>query len=174
MKLSILFLVLFSFVSVFAADTTNVAVNKEESPYHVMYYGPATMASDGGTDNCTTQWMRIDFLDLATNPGTIQIWTGDLVGTEDVNGYIEFSNSDTSSRFIALNTDPDLDAIATTVKIDTVVVALGKRCYGAKYMRLKFDGQTGNPHSTVVHWYVTFLKPDRPDVKRRADIGDCL
>ena len=36
-------------VNVFAADTTNTAVNFSEDNFGVLYYGPATMASVGNT-----------------------------------------------------------------------------------------------------------------------------
>ena len=166
--------ILFCFVNVQAADTSNVAVNFTETEYSIMYYGPAVMASDGGTDNCTTQWMLVDFIDFATNLGTIQLWCSDSTGTEDVNVYVQFSNSDSANRFFSLATDPDLDALSTSVVWDTVGIALGKRCYGTKYMRLKFDGQTGNPNGTAIHWYIFFLKPDRPSVQYRGAVGNTL
>lgn len=159
--LGLMFLVLFCSVQIFAADVTNEAVNIEENKRFLMYYGTATFGAAGGTDDVTTQWMLVDFVDWINSPGTLQVWATDISGTEDYNGYVEFSNTTVGANFFYLTTDSDLDQIGITVKWDTVGVALGKKIYGVKYMRLRFDGQTGNPNSLVVNWYITFVKPDR-------------
>lgn len=163
---------MFSF-SLFAADTTNVAVSKDEDDFYVIYYGIATFGSAAGTDNCITQWMRVDFVDWAINPGMLQIWCFDASGTEDVNGYVQFSSSDSATSFKELATDADLDQIQTTVIWDTIGVSMGKCMYGAKYMRLKLDGQTGNPNGTKVNYYIYFQKPATLK-KEKANVGSCL
>lgn len=171
--LGLVLLMLFYCVSIFAADTTNTAVNIEETEYFVMYYGTATFGVAGGTDDVTTQWMKVDFIDWINSLGTLQVWATDIAGTEDYNGFIEFSNTTVGANFFYLATDTDLDALAITVKWDTVGVAMAKKIYGVKYMRLRFDGQTGNPNSLVVNWYITFVKPDRHGKKfYKANQGD--
>lgn len=170
-----LMLMFVSFTFVFAADTSNVVVTPLETNYSVMYYGVATMGVAGGEDNCTTQWMRCDFIDFTNNPGTLQIWCTDITGTENINGYIQFSNSTTATTFKELATDGGLDAIATTVLWDTVGVAMGVKTYGATYMRLKLDGQTSSPHSVEVNWYMLFAKPPTHYGKYKiANVGDTL
>jgi len=156
------------------ADATNQTVSYIEDDYTVLYYGTATFGAAGGTDNCYTQLMRIDFLDLTTYPATIQIWCTDVTGTEDVNGFIQFSNTVYDSTFKELGTDTGLDQIQTTVKFDTVGVCLGVKCYGAVYMRLKLDGQAGNPNSTPVNWSILFYKPERYAKTRLASTGDAI
>jgi len=174
-RLILVALMLVSFTSAFAADTSNVAVSFNETNYSVMYYGVATMGVAGGTDNCTTQWMRTDFIDFTNNLGTLQIWCTDITGTEDINGYIQFSNSTTGTTFKELATDAGLDAISTTVLWDTVGVATGIKTYGATYMRLKLDGQTSSPHSVEVNWYMLFMKPPTHYGKYKiANVGDTL
>jgi len=158
----------------FAADTTNVVVNYLESDYSILYYGPAKMGKAGGTDNSITQYMNIEGLDFTNGLGHIQIWATDITGTEDYNGYIEFSNSTTGTTFQSLATDGDLDQMTTTVKLDTVGYANGIKTHGAKYMRLKFDGQTGNPHSLVINWYIYLVKPVSVVGKRIAHVGSYL
>ena len=174
LALVLIVLVLFSYQS-FAADTSNVAVSFSETRYSTMYYGVATMGVAGGTDNCTTQWMRADFIDFDYTPGTLQIWCTDITGTEDINGYIQFSNSTTGTTFKELATDAGLDAISTTVLWDTVGVSMGIKTFGATYMRLKLDGQTSSPHSVEVNWYMLFIKPPELFGKYKiANVGDTL
>jgi len=156
-----------------AADTTNVAVSFEENEFFIMYYGTAYFKSDAGTDNCITQWMALQGVDFENYVGTLQIYCEDITGTEDVNGYIEFSDTTEADRFKSLATDGDLDQIQTTVVLDTVGLAEGVRCWGAKYMRLKLDGQSGNPHSTPVTWYIFCPKKGAPVGKRTGSVGDC-
>lgn len=170
--LVVLMLVLSS--QLFAADTTNCVVNKVETDYFLMYYGPARMGVAGGTDNSTTQWMDISMLDFTNFIGGLQVWCTDITGTEDINGYIQFSNSTTGTTFKELATDAGLDAISTTVLFDTVGVATGKKCFGAKYMRLKFDGQTSSPHQVYVNWYILCPKPDYAKFKSVGGVGNTL
>lgn len=165
---------LFVFTSAFAADTTNTVASKYEDDFAVLYYGVANVGVAGGTDKTSTQWMRIDFVDIGNNPGTIQVWCTDITGTEDLNGYIQFSNSTTAATFKELATDTGLDAIAITVKWDTVGVAMGIKTFGARYMRLLFDGQTSSPHDVDINWYVYFNKPAIYAKRRFSSVGNCL
>jgi hypothetical protein len=168
----ILFVVLFCFGQAFAADTTNCAVSFDETDYSLMYYGTLVFGAAGGTDNTTTQWMRIDGLDFENYLGNVQFKAVDITGTEDFNGYIEFCDNTTGADFGALATDADLDAMAITTVTDTVGIALGTRTFGHKYMRIKLDGQTGNPNELDVKWYI-FL-PKKITTKRIGSVGDTL
>jgi len=173
LKLILVFLVI-SYSSVFAADTTNVVVNFIEQDGWILFYGPATFSqkTSAGTDNSITQWMDISKLDIANNPGEIQLWITNIAGTEDVNGFIQFSNTTTGADFQHLTTDADLDQIQTTVKFDTVGISETIKCNGARYMRLYFDGQTGNPDGASLNWYIFFTKPEKAWNKSIGSVGD--
>ena len=173
MKHFILVIALLLAVNLFAADTTNVAVSYIEDDYSLLYYGTATMGVAGGTDNCITQWMRIDGLDLGSNTGTLQIWCTNITGVEDIDGFIQFSNSEDSLSFQSLATDAGLNALGSAVVFDTVGVARGVRLYSAKFCRLFLDGQTSSPNSVEVNWYMSFTKPSRYSKTRLASVGDC-
>jgi len=169
------FIILFAVTALQAADTTNVAVNYVEFDNAVLYYGPTTFGAAAGTDNCYTQAMDISFIDRqagAQYPG-IQVWFTDGTGTEDANGFVQFSNS--VSRATAFGTtDGDLDQIQTTVKKDTIGVSEGAfdGLYWSRYMWLKFDGQTGNPNGSVVNWYILIPKAQNAPKRGCAGVKD--
>ena len=104
--------------------------------------------------------MRIS--DLNSGHCYIGAICSDVTGTEDVNVLVEYSFDRTNALATALNSGAidDMDALGTTMKIDTVDVIGGANCgyyKAALWMRLKFDEQTNNP-ATVISWWLTFKK----------------
>lgn len=143
-----------------AADTTNCAVSYYEGDTWIVYYGTVTFGSAGGTDNAYSQAMSIaDVSNVADQYAYIQIWFTDGVGTEDANGTVQFSNSTTATTFSG-TADANLDQIQVTVKTDTIGVVNGALdgLRGNRYMRLKLDGQTGNPNGAVCNYYIKIPK----------------
>jgi len=174
MKYKFLFMIVAIFImafgSLFAADTTDTAVNWVEGDTYIIYYGPATFGVAGGEDYCYTQAFYI--ADCNYEYGGIYCYATEA-GTEDVNAILEYSAASTAANatFGWATTYADLDAIATTIKSDTLGINAGA-LDGFKYSkwaRIKFDGQTGNPHSLVMNWYVYVSK--KPGAPKRDVAG---
>jgi len=165
-------LLLFVSTHAFGADNLNQTANKVEDDFSVIYSGTLTPGAAGGDGNFASQWFRIDFIDIANNPGELQIYCSKTDSTEDVNFSIQFSNSESDTSFAALATDTDLDSVSVSVIFDTVGVAMGKKSYGAKYARIYGDGQTDSPTIMNVYWFVYFNKPAVHANRRLASVGD--
>lgn len=154
---------------IFSGDTFNYPVNKIEGESKVTYWGTVDMSGDS-IGNHYTQWMDISEL----CDGNAYIWgvVVSTVGTEDVNAYAQYSmNGDSTSQGVTTAyAITGLDAMTITPKIDTVNVQVGvgkveyKTC---RYMRFYFDGQTGNPE-TSVWWYCVLTRNTVPERKAKA------
>ena len=168
MIVAILFM---AFGSLFAADTTDTQVNWKEGDTWILYYGPATFGVAGGTDNAYTQAFFIGEANLEY--GGISCYGTNIAGTEDVNPILEYSQEKdgVNASFGGAITYADLDQVVTTLKTDTLGIELAvddgfKRSLWA---RIKFDGQTGNPHSLSMNWYVFLHK--KPGAPKRGVAG---
>ena len=159
----------------FATDTTNVAVSWVEGDTYILYYGAVTFPAAAGTDNAFTQAM--DISDCVVKQGElfggIQVKFVDGTGTEDADGFIEYSNSLTAADFLSV-TDADLNQIQVTTKFDTVGVATAAMDYFqfSRYIRLKLDGQTGNPNGAVCNFYLKVYKREGAPKKGCAGAKD--
>lgn len=143
----------------FAVETNyNSTITPTESPGAVTYSFSTTFSDSGSGDIYYTQgfWIK----DLTEANGYINAICSE-VGTEDVNIFVEYSNTFTGT-YVAGTTDTDLDAVGTTAKQDTIGIVAGAaeiKYKAYKYARLKFvAGQAIG--STTISGAVTFWKPE--------------
>lgn len=152
-------LLLFALLCVFplfagAQDTYDYSVSIDEGLSFVRYTGSLNVFPDT-TGNHYTQAMFIG--DLNQNTGMFQGICSNVPGTESVNVLLQVSNDRLNWVEIA---SPLRSALATTAVYDTVNVIQGVNRIeyrNSVWMRLKFDGQTGNPRTTI-SWSVYLPK----------------
>ena len=163
-KAVILFVLLLAYAVAFAGDnynqTTTVAA---EGATYVTYKVTGTMTDQTG--NYYSKGLFIG--DLNDQDGYIQVKLSDESGTEDVNVFLEYSFDGVT--WTAGTTDSNLDQVGATVVNDTLGIANGVDqilFHNSNLLRVKLDGQTGNPATTFTV-YVT-LKKD-PVYDRRPD-----
>jgi len=155
--------------AVIAGDTYNQAVATasaadEDKPF-ITYQGDQEFAADS-TGNFYTKAFEIA---NSNQDGTeIQVWCKNVAGTEDVNVFIQYSNDNASASFVPADT---IDQVQTTVKFNIVggvrdstgalvQSSVINRFHNMRYMRLVFDGQSGNPAATILYWRITMRKND--------------
>jgi hypothetical protein len=156
-------LILWAPLMVWGADVYNEPVRWYETKSHVVYYG---ICDTMGTDNSFTQWFCI--LGLADYPAYGWAICTNGTGTEDVNVLVEYSMSGANATALADANNSGavdgLDALTVTYKSDTLTTYEGTASPQFKtkpiWMRLKFDGQTGNPANSDVYWWAIFRKSE--------------
>jgi len=136
----------FSFMAM--GDTYNYTTSADEGATYVRYLGQVSLASDS-VGNHYTEAFYIG--DSNQNTAYTSLVCSNVAGTEDVNVYLECSqdrlNWVTISGVLK-------DQLTTTQVYDTLNVIMGVNRLEYKssvWARLKFDGQTNNP-STTVTW----------------------
>lgn len=162
-RLILLFLVMFCFYNIAgAADAANASSTTIlEGNRWVIYYGTITFGAAGGTDNATSSAFYIGECNLEY--GGIQVYFTDGAGTEDANGFLQYSNDpDVDLTYFTSTTYSDLDQIQVTAKYDTIGINNGVND-PFKYMNwmvLKLDGQSGNPNSSVCNFFIFLHKKE--------------
>lgn len=149
------------------ADVANKSVGIIEGDTYIVYYGSTTFSATDSTSNLTTRAMYVG--DSNESYGTIRVWCTNGTGTEDVNGFLLYSNYTLDLTYFTGNTDAGLDQIQTTAKFDSVgCIKSGANdlfLNGARWMVFKMDGQSGNPgglndvnDACVVNWEIYLKK----------------
>lgn len=145
----------------FAGDTYEQAVSRKVFASGVLYYGTVDMTADS-IGNFYTNAMFVG--NCNTNNAHIWAVCSNVSGTEDVNVFAQYSQLPDGTYIDAAQASGKIiDALSTTTVTDTINVTVGVACTvypTARWLSLKFDGQTANPLTTV-SWYV-FLKFDTP------------
>lgn len=145
--ITLLFMVL-GFGLFVAGDTYDYKTNIDEGRTYVRYLGQIDMSNDT-TGNHYTQALFIGDANQAT--GMLQAVCSNVPGTENVNVFLQLSND--RLNWIEIPT-AIRTGLSTTVIYDTLNIINGVNRVEYKnsvWMRLKFDGQTGNP-STTITW----------------------
>ena len=148
-----------------AGDVYDETVKRRETKTRVIYYGTVTFAAADLTDSHWTQFFQIDDCNASGKAGlypTIGAVCSNVAGTEDVNVIAHYSMNMDTSIVSSLNSGVVIDQVVTTMLIDTLNYYAGAAdayFQGARWMRLVFDGQTGNP-ATTVSWWVSLAKND--------------
>lgn len=174
-----------------AADTVNGdTTSYVEDDYNYYWYGKVTFAAGNATDDIWSHTFDVSDCELWEKKGTIQVW-GNAASGIDVNVYVEGSNTLYDDAFEAFRTDLNLDAAgANAGKLafiggsdiftgDTVVVANNgtdqeelafDAASSCQYLRLQFDGQSGNPAGAVIYYSIKIPKR----IVGRASTGNKL
>jgi hypothetical protein len=175
MKRLILVLFFVSFIAqVQAADIYDEAVKVYETPTDIVYYGQTYYAAARGTgDSLTTHFTQFfEILNCNDNDAYIFAYCSDVAGTEDVN-ILAYYSMDTDTAIVSsLNSGVIIDQLTTAPAGDTLNVYGGAQDElfgGARWMRLGFDGQTGNTNC-YVYWWVSFKK-DNADVNYKNHLN---
>lgn len=143
-----------------AGTTYDQTVSKVEGEDWAMYYGVIDFFSDS-TGTFYTQAFAIE--ELNGEVGGIQAYCSDTTGTEDVNVALQYSN--TMDIWLTSTVDI-LDQVVTTTKIDSV--GEDQAFFKARYARISFIGQSGNPKGTDCYWFVFVNKKARAPKKCTA------
>lgn len=137
-----------------SAQTYNTPVTTVEGATYVRYTGSVDMTTDS-TGSHYTQAMSI--ADANSGSGAVQLRLPNVTGTEDVNVFVEFSYD--LLNWSAISTAVT-DGLSTTVVYDSLHSVGGADLFefeSSVWMRLHFDGQSGNPSNTL-YWNVYLPK----------------
>ena len=157
------------------ADVENKTASFVEHKEYVIFYGSVTFSVTDSTNNLYTQAMYIGDCDFQTTRGALHIWypafSGAPATARDVHvfleGYIYPSATKRDATYFKSTSgtvDPqlDLDLAADTgaALFDTVGVVSGALdiALTSEWMRLRFDGQAGNPGAQGGNTYYWSLK----------------
>jgi len=151
---------LFAFIiPVYAGDTYEQTVRRRVFSTGVLFYGTVDMTADS-----VGSWYTNSMFIGNCNTNNAMIWAicSNVTGTEDVNVFAQYSQEYDGTWVLADSASGKIiDALGTTTKRDTINVIDGvndSTYPAARWLSLKFIGQTSNPLTTV-SWYV-FLKFD--------------
>lgn len=153
-------------VGVYAGTTANQTVYHPERYGNVYYNGTVTFADSASGAIYYTQAMLISALNDNYAFANFQC---SEAGTEDVNVFVEYAPTE-NGPWTAGTTDSNLDAVGTTLVIDTLGIVAGAaqvkyKAYG--WMRFKFvAGQ--NMNSTTLTWGASFKKNSGLEKERVA------
>ena len=137
----------------YAADSYDNAVSVRESKSDLIYYGVQAFTA-GAEDSHYTQAMYIGDMNL-TNMFLIA-WTN-ATGGDDVNVFVQYSYDRTTWVLSSIASGQLMDDLnGGTVQADTInVINTNDQVFHAGvWMRLYFDGQTGNTTPVTVTWSV--------------------
>lgn len=153
-----------------AADIYDENVKVLETKSSIIYYGSTYYAAARGTgDSLTNHFTQFfEIIDCNDNPAYLYAYCTDVAGTEDVNVLAYYSMDCDSHIVSSLNSGVILDQLTTTPAGDTINVfgaAYDEMFGGSRWMRLCFDGQTGNTNC-YVYWWAVFTK-DNMEVSYR-------
>lgn len=176
-KILTLFLVISIITTAWAslADVENKTAEFIEAKDHVIFYGTVTFSETDSTNNLYTQAMYVGDCDFQTTYGALHIWypafSGAPATQRDVHifieGYIYPSatlRDATYFKSTSATADPqlDLDLSADTAGalLDTLGVISGALdiALTSEWIRLRFDGQAGNPGKQGGNTYNWSLK----------------
>lgn len=143
-----------------AANSSNNTVSFFEGEDFILYYGTIAFSSDSTANHFTK---AMDISECNNEIGGLQVVCSNVTGTEDVNVTLQYSNY--LSYFHPSVTD-SIDNVAIAAKIDSV--GADPNFYKTRYMRLKADGQAGNPAATVLSYYILLDKKARAPRKCAA------
>jgi hypothetical protein len=147
---------LFLFSLLFAGENYNQSSDVfTESPTIITYKVTFTMSSDA-TGNFYSEALWVG--DANTSDGWIYITQTNETGTEDVDFTLQTSLD--ASTWTTSSADDELTQVGTTAVNDTLGVIDGTddvNFHRKPWLRIKGDGQTGNPGS-VVTIFVTVKK----------------
>lgn len=152
-----LVMLLFLPVLVLSSDHYDESVIKKSSKESVIFYGSSLMAD--AEDSYFSQAFMIDDLNFYNSYITA---VTNAEASDDVNLHVQYSfdretwyDATTASGLVL----DDLNG--GTLQADTVNVTAGVNdplYQTAIWARVKLDGQTGNPATTVVKWWWKFRK----------------
>ncbi len=157
-KQVIVLLSLLSF-GLIAGDNYNQQTFVQESEKRLIYRVSFTMTDSTG--NYYSKRMYIG--DANVNDGHIQIVQTNEAGTEDVDYTLQFSYD--GKTFTSSSADDELTQVGTSTVSDTLGIVDGSNdnnFHNFPFMRLKADGQSGNPQTTVTV-YVNLRKDGDDD-----------
>jgi hypothetical protein len=155
-------LVIVPIVNLFPADNYNQTTDVfNESPVSVTYKVTFTMSDSTG--NYYSESLYIG--DANTSDGSIYISQLNVAGTEDVDYTLQTSHDGSSNWTTAAD---ELTQVGTTAINDTLGIIDGANdwnFHNKPWLRIKADGQAGNPQTTVTI-YVTLVKVSAGEVYR--------
>jgi len=144
--------------SVFAADTYDNTINVRESETSVIVTGTISFTG-AAEDNHYTQAIYIG--DCNVQNCFIAAYTNNQSG-DDVNVFVEYSADRSTWKLSTQASGQILDDLnGGTLQADTVNVVAGAADVlfnSTIWMRLKHDGQSGNPEATTVTFFLKFTK----------------
>ena len=190
--IAILVVALVSTVWAALADVANKTASYEEYDDHVVFYGSVTFSATDSTNNLYTQAMYVGDCDFQTTYASIHIWypaiTVAPATSRDVQVFFEgytypsgTARDGTYFKSTSATVDPQLDldlgADTAGALFDTVGVNAGATdiALTSEWIRLRFDGQAGNPGAlggNTYYWAIkVFKKVDGESwgKKRRGD-----
>jgi len=143
-----------------AANSSNNAVSFFEGEDFILYYGTLAFSSDSTANHFTK---AMDISECNNEIGGLQVVCSNVAGTEDVNVTLQYSNY---LSYFHPSVIDSIDNVNTTAKIDSV--GDDPNFFKTRYMRLKADGQSGNPAATVLSYYILLDKKARAPRKCAA------
>ena len=163
----IVLLVLFASMAMAAETYYNRSVEWDDEPGYVLYTSGTILVSDTITATVYyTKAMKIGPFTESYAYATFQV-AGTTTGTEDINVIVEYANDpdDTNAIWVlgAGTTDSDLDAVGTTVVLDTIgiVAATAEAKYKTyTWMRYKFVLGQANMAGKIIKFSTKFTKPE--------------
>ena len=162
MKLiKILLITIFTVVFCYAATTRyNRAASADTPEKAVLAYSDTCVFAD--TSINSTYYTKAMYIGGANQSYGYHRFQCAEVGTEDVNVFVEVSNTpDISTSWIALATDANLDAVGTTAVNDTLGITAGAVQLPFKnfmWMRYKFVLGSANNDGAYITWYLGLIK----------------
>jgi len=170
-----------AFVPAQAADSSNVAVSVQETPYSVTYYGTFTFLGTG-TESRFSKAFNVEGLDFSN---AIFTYFGNAVSNIDADFFYHYAfepktisggDSVEAAMFTEIATDTDVDAAGaaaeTHVVSDSIGTAAERVFYKrARWLRIEADGQTGNPTTATVSWRLYLPKEAQDVIGRQAALG---
>lgn len=166
-------LLLFASFAVFGlADVKNKATTSYiEDDHQIVWYGYVAFSTGDSTNDIWTKALWIGDCDLLNFEGSLQIW-GNAVASADVNVFIEGSNTLYDAAFLVHRTDTLLDARGAAAPAITLVgkayITGSSAATGAtpdpdnatrcEYLRLQFDGQSGNRSTVIIYFCLRIPK----------------
>lgn len=136
------------FATVAMGQTYDTPTSASEGSTYVLYSGEVDMTA-GAEDSYYTQALYIG--DSNQSIGGLMVEVGDSTGTEDINIFVEYSQDLLTWNPIS-TAAKDLQGAGTDFyTINDIGGSTLDEFTSAVYVRLHFDGQTGNP-ALVVDW----------------------
>lgn len=133
------------------AQTFDTPATPDEGHTYIHYFGTVDMSPDS-LDSYHTQALLVG--NANQGAAILQGIAADSTGTEDINIFAEFSQDLKSWHQL---TPAVVDSQSITVTYTSLHTAAGDTLDGSLWLRLHFDGQTGNSPTTV-RWDVFLPK----------------
>lgn len=172
-------------VQSYAADSSNVAVNIQETHYGVTYYGTFTFLGTG-TDSRFSKAFNITGLDLDNAVFTVYgnavsnidvdlsyHYSFDRLGRTDVDGVPDSLEFDLFTEVQDTDIQQKGAAAETNVLSDSVGTVAERKFYKrARWLMIEGDGQTGNPTTAQIYWSFYLPKKAQDVIGRMGALGN--